>query len=197
MKKSILLLVAVLAFSSCSKDNEPKVETSYVNPYPVENFLNSYLEATGFNQKSENQISTFGYYNYGTVFKPKVNGTINSVYLKLPQSDGDVVIRIWKVSTQALLKSFSVIVATNNLGVTIDTNKFPLLKDEEYVISMKVNSWFDRKKTNDTYISFPVDINNIKITGYIQQSQETFPYLYKTETRVYNGDLSFNFQQTD
>jgi hypothetical protein len=197
IKTTIAILALFLITVSCSKKDDEVTPAPITNPFPVENFLNGFLTSTGFNQETTNQLSTFGYYNYGTVFKPKVNGTINSVAIKLPSSDGDVVVRIWKVSTQALLKSFSVIVATNNLEVTTSIDKLPLLKDEEYIITMKVNSWFDRKKTNGSSISFPVDINNIKITGFISDSQNNFPsYIDRTDTSIYHGDISFNFKQT-
>lgn len=193
-----LLLFGGSLFTSCNKNDEPiPAPIPVVNPFPVENFLKGYLTTTGFDQQTINQISTFGYNNIGVTFKPKVNGTINSVAIKLPSSDGDVVVRIWKVSTQALLKLFSVLVATNNLEVTTSIEKLPLLKDEEYVITMNVNSWFDRRKTDNSYVDFPVEVNNIKITGDVGSSQNTFPYSSFNTTNFFNGDISFNFQQTE
>ena len=193
---AITIFASVILFISCSKNDDKPILAAITNPYPVENFLNGYLTTTGFNQQTINVASTSGYYNYGVVFKPKVNGTINAVVIKLPSSDGDVVVRIWKVYTQALLKSLSVIVPTNNLEVTTLIDKLPLLKDEEYVITMKVISWFDRKKTDSSSISFPVDVNNIKITGFISDSQNVFPYVERNNVYLHHGDISFNFQQT-
>jgi hypothetical protein len=199
-KNSILAIIffaSSLTFMSCSKKDDP-IPAPVVYQFPVENFLNGFLTTTGFDQQTTNQISTSGYYNMGVAFKPKVNGTINSITIKLPSSDGGVVVRIWKVSTQALLKTIPVVVATNNLEVTTSIDKLPLLKDEEYVITMKVNSWFDRKKTNNSSVNFPVEVNNIKITGTTNTIINTYPGINNNISgNIYFGDISFNFQQTE
>ena len=194
--KSIQVTIGILALSiftiSCSKDDDPLPAKAL---FPEENFLQGYLTTSNFNQQVSSQ-NTSEYYNYGIAFKPKVNGTINSIVIKLPSSDGGVVVRIWKVSTQVLLKTIPVVVATNNLEVTIPIDKVPLLKDEEYIVTMKVNSCFVRKRTNGSSVTYPIEIDNIKITNVIDTSINSYPG-NNSRLNYYFGDISFNFQQTE
>ena len=176
---------------SCSKTDD---NSGAKTVFPEENFLQSFLTITNFNQQISNQSVT-SYQNFGITFKPQVNGTINSIVLKLPQSDGNVIIRIWKVSTQALLKTFPVVAAANNIEVTTTIDKIPLLKDEEYIITMKVKSWFYRKRTNSSNVSYPVLVNNINIINVVNFNIDTFPSA--SLNNYYAGDISFNFQQTE
>ncbi len=197
IKKSlsiILFLVFTSLTISCSKS-----DASVPNNYSEENFLSAFLETTNFKQQvtSDNLSS---YYLFGIAFKPKVNGTINTVNIKLPTSDGGVIVKVWKVSTQALIKTIPIIVPTNNLEVVLPIDKISLLKDEEYLIVMQVNSVFRRSKTDNTSISFPVEIGNIKITGLTNTSNINNVYPNISDnlvTNKYFGDLSFNFQQTE
>jgi hypothetical protein len=197
IKLTLLLLTIIFSLLSCKKNDDSKPTPPV---YPEENFLNSFLLTTQFNQKTTNQNSGAGYWNMGLAFKPKVNGTINSVLIKLPSSDGGVIVRIWKVSTQALLKTIPIIVATNNLQVISSIDKLPLLKDEEYIITMKVNSWFERRTTNNSIVNLPIEVNNIKITGIINTTStlDSYPAISNSVTSsFYFGDISFNFQQTE
>jgi hypothetical protein len=198
IKTTFALVMLTLLTFSCSKNDETPTTNNSV-PFPEENFLAAFLAASGFDQVNTPEVTNpIAYYSWGFSFKPKVNGTINSVVLKLPSSDGDVKVRIWKVSTQALLKEVSIIVATNNLAVTKTIEKLPLLKDEEYLIVMDTNSYFERKRSDNQSVNFPVEANNIKLTGIFNSSlTNTFPGFGQPNRAYYFGDLSFNFQQTE
>jgi hypothetical protein len=197
LKTTIAILMLTVLFVSCSK-NEETPPTKNLVIFPEENFLDSFLNTSGLVQVNTPQITNPIYYTWGFSFKPKVNGTINSIVIKLPSSDGDVKVRIWKVSTQTLLKETSVLVATNNLVVTKSIEKLPLLKEEEYIITMDANSYFERKRSDNQSVNYPIEANNIKITGILNRSvTNTFPGLSDARRAYYFGDLSFNFQQTE
>jgi hypothetical protein len=196
--KKVLLVLSIIAIgaSSCKKDKTP-------DPVPVvygeENFLDGYLNKTGFEQGTSSFLGS-SYYNIGFDFVPLVKGKINSIKVKLPSVNSALKVTIWDKATAAVIKTEIVNVATANTSLTIDIADIDLVKDKEYAISMSAINYYLHKRTNGSSATYPVIVSNIKILGHKESpSSPTSIVTYPTITTndQYTGDVSFNFQRTE
>lgn len=196
MKTTILKLCMVFLMipimTSCSKDDDG----TSAPVYPEENFLESYLTATGFNQVSATFINSIDY-EFGLDFTPLVKGDITSFRVKLPDANTSLRVTIWDKDASTVIKTEVVNVSTADTEFTFDIVDVPLVKDKKYSITMNSNDWFDRRKTDGTVAAYPVTAGNIKIDGYRWDSgaAQSFPAIVASD--YYAGDLSFNFRQTE
>lgn len=195
MKTTILKLCMVFLMipimTSCSKDDDG--DSAPV--YPEENFMQSYLTATGFNQMVE--FVNSGDYEFGLDFTPLVKGSITSFKVKLPDANNSLRITIWDKATTTVIKSEIVNVSAANTEFTFDIVDLPLAKDKEYSISMNSNDWYNRTKIDGSVAAYPVTAGNIKIDGYRWASGTAQSFPANVASDYYAGDLSFNFMQSE
>ncbi len=192
MKKLILTTVLFTAiFTSCKKKSDPAPIV-----YPEENFMDAYLSATGFSEKTTNQIN-LGDYEFGNEFIPTVKGKITSLKIKLPDVNSSVRVTLWDKATTTVLKTEIINVAAANTIYTVDIVDIDLVKDKEYAISMNSNDWYDRRKNSSANATYPVSAGNIKITSYTFRSGTAQAYPNSPQLSYYAGDVSFNFQRTE
>jgi hypothetical protein len=198
MKKVLLVLSVIsIVVSSCKKDTTPAPVAPTV--YAEENFLDGYLNKTGFEQKIIPFIGS-AYYNLGFDFAPLVKGKITSLKVKLPAVIADLKIVIWDKATTTSIKTEIVNVAAVNTSFTIDIADIDLVKDKEYAISMSAISYYLNKRTNNSSATYPVIVDNIKILGHKESpsaatSIVTYPAI--ATNNQYAGNVSFNFQRTE
>jgi hypothetical protein len=197
MKKVLLVLsVITIAVSSCKKD-----KTADPTPivYGEENFLDGYLNKTGFEQKTTSFIGG-SYYNIGFDFVALVKGRITSLKVKLPSVTGALKVTIWDKATATSIKTETVNVTLANTSFTIDIADIDLLKDKEYAISMSAIDYYLNKRTDNSSATYPVIVNNIKILAHKESPSSavsTPAYPAITTTNQYAGNISFNFQRTE
>lgn len=191
--KNIGLLFIAIALFSCSSDDDKNNEPTEV----VENFLAGYLEATGFNETVVEEINVGVHYECGLDFTPLVNGKITALKVMLPDANPTLRVTIWNRSTNTIMKTEIVNVATANTEFTFDIADIELVQYDEYAITMNSDDGYLRRKSGGSATNYPVTVGNIQINGYKERvgSDQTYPTgLFNN---FYYGDLSFDFLQTD
>jgi hypothetical protein len=191
---AIALFASSISFVSCSKNDEP-VPAPIINSYPEENFLDTYLALTQFNQNTSNV--TVGSAEIGTEFTPLVTGKITSLKVKLPTVNTTLRITLWDKSAETIIKTETVNVATANTLITFDINDIGLLKNKSYILSVNTTDFYQRTKTNNSNATYPVIAGNIRIDGIkgLAGTSQIIPS--NSILNLYLGDFSFNFQQTE
>jgi hypothetical protein len=182
--KIILLVgISVLAFSCKKETSNPEV-----NP------LESYLIATGFNEKTTNQID-LGNYEFGLAFKPLVNGKITALVVKIPDVNAALRMTIWNKTSATILKTETINYATAGVEVTTAISGINLTAGTEYMVTFNSNDWYDRRRNASTNATYPVTVGDISITAYsfISGSAQSLPN--SPQLSYYAGDISFKFQK--
>jgi hypothetical protein len=181
---TLLFVTASITFG-CSDNDDKK--------YTVEDPLEQLYINTGFS-KITNTID-YSNYEYGLVFSPKYNGTLNAINVKLPATNNMLRVTIWDYETQQPIRTE--IVNVNSAGVLIKKEILPLevKKDVKYLITKNSNDWYERKKPDGTNTAYPIEAGSIVFHQYrwTGGSSQTFP----TQSSLYYiaGDLSFDYQR--
>lgn len=190
--KLTLLSLALFFASSCSKSDDPAPQPVYGEENPYQTYLNS----AGFTLV-QNFLNS-GDYEFGLKFKPKVNGKINKLVVKIPDNQSNLRVTLWDASVTP-----KVVIATEviySVAAGVETTKsispIALSANKEYMLTMNANDWYKKYKSSGS-ATYPIDAGNISITGYawISGAAQTYP---TNVDNTYNaGDLSFVFQQTN
>ncbi|RXR20387.1 DUF4082 domain-containing protein [Flavobacterium amnicola] len=197
MKKLILnaiLLATIFAGNiSCSNDDDASSTPTPI-VFPEENPLKTYITKTEFSTTT-NYVNS-GNYEFGMRFKPTVNGTINKLFVKIPDAQTNVRITIWDVSEGIIYRTEKIASVTADVMASKSISPLALKKGKEYMITYNSNDWYNRKKADSSPATYPITAGNISITGYgwVSGTAQTYPTNF--ETTYYAGDLSFAFQPT-
>jgi hypothetical protein len=192
--KTIKTIIAILAIAilaiSCSKDDEP----TPVVVIPEQNPLAGYLTASGFDQKLVNVVNSTDY-EFGYSFTPLVNGTMTAIVAKIPDIHIGMRVTIWDKVAGTVLRTESMDMTTAGVEVTKVINALSLIKDKEYFITFNSNDWYDHRKTDNSAVTYPFTIGDIKVTGYSFASGTAQAMPNTATTTYYAGDVSFKFQK--
>jgi hypothetical protein len=185
----VTILTSIMYITSCSKDSTSEIK------YGEENFLNDYLKNAGFDQKVSTE-SLLYITEYFIDFTPSVNGQINSLVIKAPTNQNQVMVTIVDKTLKKQLKTVDIsCLAGRDLVQTIDP--IVIKKENTYRMIVTYSSVYNHKKTDDTPTTYPIKAGNINIlrfgTRYISSSVESQDEI----TKYYSGDFSFNFQRTE
>lgn len=189
--KTLKLLIAFLAIGTftiaCSNDNESNTIHPEENPFPT------FLTNSGLNSVN-GQINSGQYYEAGLKFKPTVNGTINKIFVTLPDAQTDLRITIWDAATETILRTeiIETVIAETETSKTI--TPLTLQKNKEYTISFNANDWYQRNNSNGS-IPYPITAGNIQITGFLSGMGTSQIYPSDSHSSAMAGDLSFAFQR--
>lgn len=170
---------------SCKKDKKSSPE----------NFLNSYLQQSGFNQKSED-VGTVPT-EFGLFFTTLKPGTIKKIHVQIPGIRNSLRVTLWNVATNQPLYSQVINVTTVNTTFSVDVTGVSLQPDVEYAISMNSIPFYRRKKTDGTNAVYPFTCGNIKILNYKWRDGTTQALPNVNALNYYGGDLSFDFLPND
>ena len=194
LKKALLLVLSVLSIS-CSKENNEAAPVPTVIA-PEQNPLPGFLEITGFNQKTVNYINQPNF-EFGISFIPLVDGKMTAIVVKIPDTQIGLRVTIWDKSSGEVLKTEIIDITTANVIFTKSITALNLLKDKEYIISFNSNDYCYRSKTNDSQVTYPVIVGDLKITSVVSSGAITFSQTLPKEPRLigYPGDISFKFQK--
>jgi hypothetical protein len=193
--KKVFFILSVLAISitSCKKSSntEPVI---FPEELPYDNFITSVAQNATIQSVTNSSI----FFEVGVAFKATVNGQIKTLYVKIPDTSSALLVTIWDKNTQAKLFQTSIAVTTANTEKALDITAFNIEKNKEYVISMRTNDYYLRKKNGTTLISYPVISGNIIYTSTMNDNStpQNFPSIYFNQG-VYIGDVYFKFQQTN
>lgn len=188
LKVYVLILTAVLV-TSCSDDD------SGAN-FTEENFLEDYLDQSGFVQKEVVFINS-GDYEFGLDFTPKVKGKITALKVMLPAANPSLRITVWNKAAGTIYRTETVNVANADTAFVFDISDLELIKDNEYTITMNSNDWYDRRRTDSGAATYPFVIGNIQINRYRWAGGSAQTYPANVSSNYYAGDLSFTFLQTE
>ena len=191
---SALLLSLSLSVTNCSKDDDP-VPTP-VEPVlaPLQDPLAGYLTATGFSQKTTNQVNISDY-EFGYSFIPLVNGKMTAIVVKIPDANPTLRVTIWDKTTSSIISTEILNINSANTEIIKPIIPLELVKDKEYVISMNTNDHYRRTKNDNSNATYPYTVGDIKITGCPGNigTSQTFPTIEPVDR--YLGDCSFKFQK--
>lgn len=185
----VLLMLCAALFFSCSSDDGKTV-------YPEEDFLEEYLELTGFNQEGM-AIVNQPYDEHGIEFMPLKEGKIKEVSVKLPKKKEDLRITFWDSDTKMPIRTEIVNVASANTNYTFVISDLHVNKEKLYALTMNSGDWIERWRTDGRDIEYPVNTNNVKIFSYKWVSGTDQIYPEYPILNYYGGDVSFTFQQTE
>lgn len=194
-KTTIFFLVLIIITFSCSKKDDEVTTTPKV--YPEENFWQGFIINAGFTSPTPNNsaLKEFGY-----KFIPRVKGKINSVVVKLPVS-GSVGVRIWDLTTGARIGEEIFTVPTANIDFTKTITPLSINKDKEYVITVYSENYYKYQRTSTVY---PINFGNITISNFdfANGTATSLSDFVGSFGSVFigneiNGNVSFNFQQTE
>ena len=191
--KTTITILAIAIFSiSCSKDDEQAPAPVVV--IPEQNALAGYLTASGFDQKLTNQVNLSDY-EFGYSFIPLVNGTMTAIVAKIPDTHIGMRVTIWDKVAGTVLRTETIDVATAGVEVTKAITALSLIKDKEYFITFNSNDWYDHRKTDNTSVTYPFTVGDIKVTGYSYRTGTAQAMPNTPITTYYAGDVSFKFQK--
>ena len=196
LRKTPVLISAVLITLSCSKENSAPAPVTATSNVQEENFFEGFLTSTSFSQKTTSNVNESDY-EFGFEFEPLVKGKITVLKVKLPDIRNDLKVTIWDKLTGNILRTEILNVSAVNTVFTFDIIDLELVKNKQYAITMNSNDFYFRSKSNDSPITYPITVGNFKILSnkYILGATQTYP---TTELFSYcNGDLSFNFLKTE
>jgi hypothetical protein len=199
MKKTITFLfpIFLLIFaSSCSNDSSTAEEDPVVIDFQEENPLPEYLSTTGYNQETT-IVNTGQSDEIGLFFKPLKKGKINSIVVKLPTVDHNLIVNILDLRTNTVVRTETVDVYSANTEIIKDIVPLELVKNKDYAITMISESYFKRNRTDLGMINHPVTTGNIKINGSYFSNQTMQNPSFITLIGLYNGECSFNFLRTE
>ena len=179
-----LLAIVLVGFGSCKKDKKSRPE----------NFLNSYLEQSGFNQKVTDQAV---HSEFGLFFNVLKAGVIQKVYVKIPKVQNDVRVTIWEVGANKVLYSQVVNVSTANAVFSSDVTGLSLQPGIEYAITINTLSFYQRRKNDNSNVTYPYTCGNIKILNYKWGGGGSRVIPSNIERGYYGGDMSFDFLPND
>jgi Domain of unknown function (DUF4082) len=186
IKKTFVILLITFFSFSCSKSDDNNTKK-----YPEENFISQFLIKSGVGDPID--FPDRDNFEVGFVFKPIVNGKINSLVIKVPQANNSLKVTLWDKVTGDIIK-----VEIVNVGAGANTIKvidpIPLVKDKEYVLSFTAKSYYGYYVSQD-YIHYPINCGNISIIDSVSTTGANMMPI--SPSTLFYGNLSFNFQQTE
>ena len=191
--KSALLLSLSLSVINCSKDDAPAPAPLAVLA-PLQDPLPGYLAASGFNQKITPSINGTDYED-GYSFIPLVNGKMTAIVVKIPDARLGLRVTVWDKVAGTVIRTETIDVATAGVEVTKQITALDLVKDKEYFITMNTNDYYEYRKTDNTAVTYPFIVGDIKITSYGNKYGTAQVMPLNQELRFYSGDCSFKFQK--
>ena len=192
-KKALLLsLFAITTFcaTSCSKDDNP----APVVLAPLQDPLSGYLTASGFIQKTINQVNA-GNYEFGYSFIPSVNGKMTEIVVKIPDAQSAMRVTIWDKAARTVIRTETIDLPSSGVEAIKQIVAIDLIKDKEYFITYNGNDWYQRSKTDNSAATYPFTVGDIKVTSYAFSSGTAQTMPNTVVTTYYAGDCSFKFQK--
>jgi Domain of unknown function (DUF4082) len=194
MKKIFLACcMLAIAITSCKKSSntEPVI---FPEELPHDNFITSVAQ----NATLQNVTNASQFFEIGVAFKATVKGQIKTLYVKIPDTSSALLVTIWDKNTQVKLFQTNIAVTTANTEKALNITPFNIEKDKEYVISIRTNDYYLRKKNGTTLISYPVISGNIIYTATMSDNSAMQAYPTQAFNQgTYLGDVYFKFQQTN
>jgi hypothetical protein len=197
-----LLLSLFFLTISCSTE-EATIEPAAENPevpaetnFVEENPLPQFLAATRYNEHTVLCSNTAVFDEIGFKFKAMEKGTINSLLIKIPIVNNNLVVAITDFSTSQVIRTEVVNVTAANAQTVKTIVPVELEKGKTYFITMRTNNYYRRFRADFTQASYPVTVGNIKILAPVTTAFSPDGIL-GSSGNFYSGDCSFTFLRTE
>ena len=192
--KSALLLSLSLSVTNCSKDDDP-VPTPPEVLAPLQDPFPGYLAASGFNQKRTAVASSDNDGELGYSFIPLVNGKMTAIVVRIPDVRLGMRVTVWDKVNGTILRTELLDVSSSGVEVIKQITALDIVKDKEYFITMNTNDWYNYRRTDNTAVTYPFTVGDIKITSYSYKSgtAQLMPNISVPSHCA--GDCSFKFQK--
>ncbi len=189
----VSIIFTALFAVSCKKNKTPDAVV-----FPEENPFYSFVSIGKYNEiiianNTTNNVET----GYG--FKPLVNGKINAIVVNIPIVTPICKYTIWKRAlTPVILKTGLLNVTTALSEKAFAIEPVLLTKNETYFIAINSPKYFQRFiPSGIPKPMFPLTIGNIQITHIAFVTiAGAYPSSFGSGF-ILDGDISFNFQQTE
>lgn len=185
-----ILCLSIFAIS-CSKDDEATPETPLA---PEQNPLAGYLTASGFDQRTTNQVNLSNY-EFGYSFIPLVNGKMTAIVVKIPDARTGMRVTVWDKVAGSVLRTETIDIATAGVEVTKAITALDLVKDKEYFLTFNSNDWYDHRRTDNANVTYPFTVGDIRITSYAYRTGTDQGIPNVPTLSYYAGDCTFKFQK--
>ncbi len=125
-----ILAISLVTIISCSKKDEA-LEPIKPDPVlaPLQDPLASYLTASGFSQKTTDQINA-GDYEFGYSFIPLVNGKMTAIVAKIPDVHSGMRVTVWDKVAGTVLRTETIDITTANFVLKKKIPDLDLVKDK-------------------------------------------------------------------
>ncbi len=189
LKKTIATLVVTVILFSCSKSDDPAPEVLA----PLQDPFPGFLETSGLNNIVPSL--NLGFKELGLSFSPLVKGKITAIVVKMPETQNGLRVTIWDKSTSTVLRTESIDVMTPDTETIKQITPLNLEQFKDYMISINTNDAYYRTKSNQSAISYPFIIGDIKITSFNIKSGTDQVIPSEIYSDSFRGDFSFKFQK--
>ncbi|WP_310557377.1 hypothetical protein [Flavobacterium sp.] len=195
IRKAVLLCafgVATVFTISCSKDDPAPIPPVVLAP--LQDPLAGYLAASGFDQKSTNQVNLTDY-EFGYSFIPLVNGKMTAIVAKIPDVHAGMRVTVWDKVAGTVLRTETIDITAAGVEVTKAITPLDLVKDKEYFLTFNSNDWYDHRRTDNANVVYPFIVGDLKITSYSFTSGSTQTMPNSPQLSYFAGDCTFKFQK--
>ncbi|MBL7811579.1 MAG: DUF4082 domain-containing protein [Bacteroidetes bacterium] len=139
-----------------------------------------------------------GNYEYGCVFKPRVNGKVTALRCLMPEID-NYRVTLWDSSTKTILASVTITGDDTIYGNTVNIAPQAVKSGQPYLLSIRSigKKWYEFRNHAGGQLSYPLSSNYIQVTGYLWKStvaigDPVFPT--NISTTYISGLADFSFQ---
>lgn len=178
----LIVFSATIVFFSCSDEPERKEG-------PV-NFLTEYLEKSGFVIMDSAHYDAF---EFGLSFETTTPGTIEKIYIRLPQNKTNVRVTLWD-GDGTILRTIYVPEVQTHQAKWQQIEPLTLEADHTYAITLNSTDWYRYERHDGTPAPYPITIDNIKIVNYLFAPGTEQKLPAGVSLTHYAGDLSFEFK---
>ncbi|MDO5971087.1 DUF4082 domain-containing protein [Flavivirga aquimarina] len=152
------LLILGLNFVSCSKNDDDDVQIVENTPeYPMKSLIED-----GVIELKNTTLNSPNTFELGYKFKSFKNGQITALGIRVP--DNDIYrVTLWNVDTEEILKTINITSSSGLLSFE-DIEPVNIESGTLYFISINTNDYYIFN--DDGNVVFPVETDNILVTGY-------------------------------
>lgn len=198
---SYISLCLILLSCSTQDLSEPQLinpeQPQSENPFSAENPLSNFLSITGYNELQVLSCDLESFEEIGLQFKVLEKGVINSLKVKIPIVNNNLVVTITDVASNDILRVENLNIAVANQEIIKTIVPIELKKNKIYTITIKTNLHYKRFRADNSQPPFPVTVGNIKIITPISTEFSLDGQSLRGTGNFYSGDCDFTFLRTE
>ncbi|MFI1773796.1 hypothetical protein [Thalassobellus citreus] len=178
------LIITLLTFSSCSKDDNEEIDDVFMPQYPMKALIESgYMQVT---YEKVNEPDTF---EFGYKFKSFKNGKITALGIRVP-NNGIYRVTLWNVDTEEILITKHITSSSGLLSFE-DIDDVNVDSGTNYYVSINTNDYYQFSSPEEGL--FPVESGDILITGASSNlgTEQVLPFAFSEQFYIGIVDVKF------